>query len=227
MGPGMSLVFSGLVPIQMGRSLVSRDPLSSGAGCVGSGQKSCPPLDFAGLLISTAIHASRLSHSEPPSATPSPALSVESLSSESSSHTASTEPSEPPAVPKSSSDPAVHVPGTPGTSGNSVTPLANSSLSSSEELGQPSGEQMPQARTKGSTGTHSTKPFSGATPTPFLLAGDRNPAPSVGNSSPQLQIKVSALWVPKAAFLLAGGCVARHRARTPNSSLSAHSHHYL
>lgn len=138
------------------------------------------------------LHASRLSLSEPPSATPSPALSVESLSSESSSHTASTESSEPPAVPKSSSDPAVHVPGTPGTSANSVTPSANSSLSSSGEIGQPSGEQMPQARTRGGPGTHSTKPFSGATPTPFLLAGDqKSPAPSVGSSSPQLQIKSS------------------------------------
>ncbi|GAB1299576.1 MICAL-like protein 1 [Apodemus speciosus] len=138
-----------------------------------------------------AVHASRLSHSEPPSAAPSPALSVESLSSESASHTASAEPLEPPAVPKSSSDPAVHVPGTPGTSGNSATPSANSSLLSSGELGQPSGEQMPQARTKGSPGTPSTKPFSGATPTPFLLAGDRTPPPSVGSSSPQLQVKSS------------------------------------
>ncbi|NP_001406561.1 MICAL-like protein 1 [Rattus norvegicus] len=138
------------------------------------------------------LHASRLSHSEPPSATPSPALSVESLSSESSSHTANTEPSEPPAVPKSSSDPAVHVPGTPGTSANSVTPSAHSSLSSSGELGQPSGEQMPQARTRGSPGTHSTKPFSGATPTPFLLAGDqKSPAPPMGSSSPQMLIKSS------------------------------------
>ncbi|MEJ1271524.1 eukaryotic translation initiation factor 3 subunit L [Cricetulus griseus] len=137
------------------------------------------------------LHASRLSHSEPPSATPSPALSVESLSSESSSHTANAEPLEPPAVPKSSSDPAVHMPGTPGTSGNSVTPSANSSLSPSGEQGQPSGEQMPQARTRGSPSTQATKPCSGATPTPFLLAGDRSPAPSLGSSSPQLQIKSS------------------------------------
>ncbi|KAK7804260.1 hypothetical protein U0070_019384 [Myodes glareolus] len=137
------------------------------------------------------LHASRLSHSEPPSATPSPALSVESLSSESSSHTANAEPLEMSAVPKSSSDPAVHVPGTPGTAGNSVTPSANSSLSSSGELGQPGGEQVPQARTRGSPGTQATKPFSGATPTPFLLAGDRSPAPSRGSSSPQLQIKSS------------------------------------
>ncbi|OBS69424.1 hypothetical protein A6R68_02042 [Neotoma lepida] len=137
------------------------------------------------------LHASRLSHSEPPSATPSPALSVESLSSESSSQTANAETLEPPAVPKSSSDPAVHVPGIPGTSGNSVTPSANSSPRSSGELGQPSGEQVPQARTRGSPGTQATKPCSGATPTPFLLAGDRSPAPSVGSSSPQLQIKSS------------------------------------
>lgn len=31
MGPGMSLVFSGLLLIQMGKSLVSKDPLSSGS----------------------------------------------------------------------------------------------------------------------------------------------------------------------------------------------------
>lgn len=152
---------------------------------------------------------------------------MESLSSESSSHTANAEPLEPPAVPKSSSDPAVHVPGTPGTSGNSVTPSANSSLSSSGELGQPSGEQMLQARTKGSAGTHSTKPFSGATPTPFLLAGDRNPAPPVGSASPQLQIKVSAPGVPEAVFLPASGCASCHRAQTPDSSLSGHTYHYL
>ncbi|XP_055458919.1 MICAL-like protein 1 [Psammomys obesus] len=138
-----------------------------------------------------ALHASRLSHSEPSSATPSPALSVESLASESSSRTASVQPLEPPAVPKSSSDPAVHAPGTAGTSGNSVTPSANSSPTSPGELGQPSSEQVPQARTRGSPGSQATKPFSGATPTPFLMAADRSPAPSVGSSSPQLQTKSS------------------------------------
>ncbi|XP_036064032.1 MICAL-like protein 1 [Onychomys torridus] len=137
------------------------------------------------------LHVSRLSHSEPPSATPSPALSVESLSSEGPSPTAKAEPLEPPAVPKSSSDPTVHVPGIPGTSENSVIPSANSSLSSSGELGQPGGEQGPQARTRGSPGTQATKPCSGATPTPFLLAGDGSPVPSLGSSSPQLQIKSS------------------------------------
>ncbi|XP_060245046.1 MICAL-like protein 1 [Meriones unguiculatus] len=138
-----------------------------------------------------ALHASRLSHSEPSSATPSPALSVESLASESSSRTASVQPLEPPAVPKSSSDPAVHAPGTPGTSGNSVTPSANSSPASSGDLGQPNSEQVPQARTRGSPGSQATKPFSGAAPTPFLMAADRSPAPSVGSSSPQLQTKSS------------------------------------
>ncbi|XP_024095639.3 MICAL-like protein 1 isoform X2 [Pongo abelii] len=137
-----------------------------------------------------ALHASRLSHSEPPSATPSPALSVESLSSESSSQTAGGELLEPPAVPKSSSEPAVHAPGTPG---NPVSLSTNSSLASSGELVEPRVEQMPQAspglapRTRGSSGPQPAKPCSGATPTPLLLVGDRSPVPSPGSSSPQLQ----------------------------------------
>ncbi|XP_024095640.3 MICAL-like protein 1 isoform X3 [Pongo abelii] len=141
-----------------------------------------------------ALHASRLSHSEPPSATPSPALSVESLSSESSSQTAGGELLEPPAVPKSSSEPAVHAPGTPG---NPVSLSTNSSLASSGELVEPRVEQMPQAspglapRTRGSSGPQPAKPCSGATPTPLLLVGDRSPVPSPGSSSPQLQVKSS------------------------------------
>ncbi|PNI48988.1 MICALL1 isoform 4, partial [Pan troglodytes] len=137
-----------------------------------------------------ALHASRLSHSEPPSATPSPALSVESLSSESASQTAGAELLEPPAVPKSSSEPAVHAPGTPG---NPVSLSTNSSLASSGELVEPRVEQMPQAspglapRTRGSSGPQPAKPCSGATPTPLLLVGDRSPVPSPGSSSPQLQ----------------------------------------
>nr|XP_005003898.1 MICAL-like protein 1 isoform X2 [Cavia porcellus] len=130
-----------------------------------------------------ALHASRLSHSEPPSATPSPALSVESLASESCSQMAAGELLEPPAVPKSSSEPAVHAPGTPG---NSASLSAHSSLSSSGELVQPSVEQTPQARTRGSPGPQPAKPCSGAAATP-LLVGDRSPAPSPGSSSPQLQ----------------------------------------
>uniref|UniRef100_A0A2K5PIW6 MICAL-like protein 1 n=1 Tax=Cebus imitator TaxID=2715852 RepID=A0A2K5PIW6_CEBIM len=137
-----------------------------------------------------ALHASRLSHSEPPSATPSPALSVESLSSESSGQTAGGELLEPLAVPKSSSEPAVHAPGTPANP-------ANSSLASSEELVQPRVEQMSQAspglapRTRGSPGPQLAKPCSGATPTPLLLVGERSPVPSPGSSSPQLQVKSS------------------------------------
>ncbi|XP_055107740.1 MICAL-like protein 1 isoform X2 [Symphalangus syndactylus] len=141
-----------------------------------------------------ALHTSRLSHSEPPSATPSPALSVESLLSESSSQTAGAELLEPPAVPKSSSEPAVHAPGTPG---NPVSLSTNSSLASSGELVEPRVEQMPQAspglapRTRGSSGPQPAKPCSGATPTPLLLVGDRSPVPSPGSSSPQLQVKSS------------------------------------
>lgn len=141
-----------------------------------------------------ALHASRLSHSEPPSATPSPALSVESLASESSSQIGGGELLEPPAVPKSSSEPAVHAPGTsgtPGTPGNSASLSAHSSLSSSGELVQPSVEQMPPARIKDSPGPQPARPCSGAIPTPFLLVGNRSPAPSPGSSSPQPQVKSS------------------------------------
>uniref|UniRef100_A0A8D1GBN5 MICAL-like protein 1 n=1 Tax=Sus scrofa TaxID=9823 RepID=A0A8D1GBN5_PIG len=146
------------------------------------------------LCVCTALHASRLSHSEPPSATPSPALSVESLASESSSQPPSTELLEPPVVPKSCSEPAVHAPGTPGTS---ASLSANSSLSSSGELAQPSVDRTPQASpglapsARGSPGPPPAKPCSGAAPTPLLLVEDKSPAPSPGTSSPQLQVKSS------------------------------------
>ncbi|XP_036862877.2 MICAL-like protein 1 isoform X1 [Manis javanica] len=150
-----------------------------------------PPAPSASPL---ALHASRLSHSEPPSATPSPALSVESLSSESSSQTPSGDLLEPPAVPKSSSEPAVHAPGTPGTS---ASLSASSSLASSGELVQPSVDQTPQASSglapspRGSLGPQPAKPCSGTAPTPLLLVGDKSPVPSPGASSPQLQVKSS------------------------------------
>ncbi|XP_027971362.1 MICAL-like protein 1 isoform X1 [Eumetopias jubatus] len=142
-----------------------------------------------------ALHTARLSHSEPPSAAPSPALSVESLSSESSSRTPSGELLEPPVVPKSSSEPAVHAPGTPGTSAS--LSAGSSSLSSSGELVQPSADQTPQASpglapgTRGSPAPQPAKPCSGAAPTPLLLVGDKSPVPSPGTSSPQLQVKSS------------------------------------
>ncbi|KAM4650949.1 MICAL-like protein 1 isoform 2-T2 [Discoglossus pictus] len=56
-----------------------------------------------------ARHIGRLSHSEPPSGSPSPALSTESLPTE-----ASTRSHEPESVPKSSSEPTIHSPTTPG-----------------------------------------------------------------------------------------------------------------
>uniref|UniRef100_A0A8C9KB41 MICAL like 1 n=1 Tax=Panthera tigris altaica TaxID=74533 RepID=A0A8C9KB41_PANTA len=142
-----------------------------------------------------ALHTPRLSHSEPPSAAPSPALSVESLSSEGPGQTPPGELLEPPVVPKSSSEPAVHAPGTPATS---ASLFANSSsLSSSGELVQPSTDRIPQAspglapNTRGSPGPQPAKPCGGAAPTPLLLVGDKSPVPSPGTSSPQLQVKSS------------------------------------
>ncbi|XP_026926559.1 MICAL-like protein 1 isoform X2 [Acinonyx jubatus] len=137
-----------------------------------------------------ALHTSRLSHSEPPSATPSPALSVESLSSEGPGQTPPGELLEPPVVPKSSSEPAVHAPDTPATS---ASLFASSSLSSSGELVQPSTDRTPQAspglapNTRRSPGPQPAKPCGGAAPTPLLLVGDKSPVPSPGTSSPQLQ----------------------------------------
>ncbi|XP_074127775.1 MICAL-like protein 1 isoform X2 [Sminthopsis crassicaudata] len=118
----------------------------------------------------------RLSHSEPPSSTPSPALSVESLSSE-GSVPAPGEP-EPPAVPKSSSEPSVHAPAP-----------ASLSASSSEELAPPRQDQASASpspsRAKGPLSPLPAKPCVGATPTPFLLVGESSPP------SPQLQVKSS------------------------------------
>ncbi|KAM9229556.1 MICAL-like protein 1 isoform 3-T3 [Dugong dugon] len=140
------------------------------------------------------LHTSRLSHSEPPSSAPSPALSVESLTSEGYSQTTGQELLEPPPVPKSSSEPVVHAPGPPSTS---ATLSPDSSLSSSGELVQPSTDRTPQAspglitNTRGSPGPQAAKSCSGTVPTPILLVGDRSPAPSPGTSSPQLQVKSS------------------------------------
>lgn len=143
-----------------------------------------------------APHVSRLSRSEPPSATPSPALSVESLASESSGQAPGAELLEPPAVPKSSSEPAVHAPGTPATS-------AASSLSSSGELGPPGTGPTPQAGpgpeagAGGGPGPQPVQPRDGASPAPPLLAGDKGDkgdkgsATSSAASSPQLQVKSS------------------------------------
>ncbi|XP_036615654.1 MICAL-like protein 1 [Trichosurus vulpecula] len=123
----------------------------------------------------------RLSHSEPPSSTPSPALSVESLSSEGSVPAPGE--LEPPSVPKSSSEPTVHAPGAPPSLS------ATSSLSFSGEITQPCLDQAPPSpctsRTKGVPGPQPAKPCIGAAPTPLLLVGERSPP------SPQLQVKSS------------------------------------
>ncbi|XP_068938219.1 MICAL-like protein 1 isoform X2 [Petaurus breviceps papuanus] len=147
----------------------------------------------------------RLSHSEPPSSTPSPALSVESLSSEGSVPAPGE--LEPPAVPKSSSEPTVHTPGAPANLS------ATSSLSSSEEITQLCLDQAPPSpcashaqggppspcasrvqggppspcasRARGALGPQPAKPCVGAAPTPLLLVGERSPP------SPQLQVKSS------------------------------------
>lgn len=134
-----------------------------------------------------ALHAARLSHSEPPSATPSPAPSVESLTSEGSSRPGPGELLVPPAVPKSSSEPAVHAPGLPATSAGLS---ANSSSSSSAELLEFRGERTPQASPAlAHSGRSSPRPAP-AKPTPISVEA-RSPAPSPGTSSPQLQIKSS------------------------------------
>ncbi|XP_056654902.1 MICAL-like protein 1 isoform X1 [Monodelphis domestica] len=133
-------------------------------------------------LHPTRLPAPRLSHSEPPSSTPSPALSVESLSSE-GSVLAPGELEPPAAVPKSSSEPTVHASGPP------TSLSAASSLSSSEELAQPGPDPAtpsPSAgQSKGDLGPQPAKPCAGAAPTPLLLARERNPP------SPQLQVKSS------------------------------------
>ncbi|XP_043821475.1 MICAL-like protein 1 isoform X2 [Dromiciops gliroides] len=133
-------------------------------------------------LHPAGLSTQRLSHSEPPSSTPSPALSVESLSSEGSSVPAPGE-LEPPVVPKSSSEPTVHSPGPP------TSLSATSSLSSSEEIAQPSLDQdtpSPSAsRAKVDPGPQPAKPYAGAAPTPLLLVREKSPP------SPQLQVKSS------------------------------------
>lgn len=72
--------------------------------------------------------ASRLSHSEPPSGSPSPALSTESLPTE-----PSTKGHESENVPKSSSEPTIHSPTTSGPSDVGNTSIVNHSTASSHD----------------------------------------------------------------------------------------------
>ncbi|XP_064511130.1 MICAL-like protein 1 isoform X2 [Pseudopipra pipra] len=157
---------------------------------------------------------SRLSHSEPSSSTPSPALSLESINSESSAKVLGD--TDEASVPKSSSEPTVHTPTAAKTS-SADTPLAsvsssespaapaslstNSSFSSSSELASFSGEMQPStphASRSVSTGSLKTspsrlppKPPAGASPTPILLASEGGAGSPKTPSSPKPQLKSS------------------------------------
>ncbi|XP_051480376.1 MICAL-like protein 1 isoform X2 [Apus apus] len=157
---------------------------------------------------------SRLSHSEPSSSTPSPALSLESINSESSSKVLGD--IDEASVPKSSSEPTVHTPTATKTSStdrplasvsSSESPAApaslstNSSFSSSSELASFSGEAQPSTLLTSrsvSTGSLKTspsrlppKPPAGASPTPILLASDGGAGSPRTPSSPKPQLKSS------------------------------------
>ncbi|NWU79827.1 MILK1 protein, partial [Onychorhynchus coronatus] len=157
---------------------------------------------------------SRLSHSEPSSSTPSPALSLESINSESSAKVLGE--TDEVSVPKSSSEPTVHMPTAAKTSSadtplpsvsSSESPAApaslstNSSFSSSSELASLSGEMhpsTPHASRSISTGSLKTspsqlppKPPAGASPTPILLASERGAGSPKTPSSPKPQLKSS------------------------------------
>ncbi|NWW77919.1 MILK1 protein, partial [Climacteris rufus] len=157
---------------------------------------------------------SRLSHSEPSSSTPSPALSLESVNSESSAKVLGD--TDEASVPKSSSEPTVHMPTAAKTS-SADTPLAsvsssespavpaslstNSSFSSSSELASFSGDMQPSTLHTSrsiSTGSLKTspsrlppKPPAGASPTPILLASDGGAGSPKTSSSPKPQLKSS------------------------------------
>ncbi|NWR15674.1 MILK1 protein, partial [Emberiza fucata] len=157
---------------------------------------------------------SRLSHSEPSSSTPSPALSLESINSESSAKVLGD--TEEASVPKSSSEPTVHTPAA-AKSSSADAPLASvssgespavpaslstkSSFSSSSELASLSGETQPstlQSSRSISTGSLKTspsrlppKPPAGASPTPILLASDGGAGSPKTSSSPKPQLKSS------------------------------------
>ncbi|XP_042649353.1 MICAL-like protein 1 isoform X2 [Tyto alba] len=175
-------------------------------------KRPAPRAPSASLLAHHPI--SRLSHSEPSSSTPSPALSLESINSEGSAKVLGD--TDEASVPKSSSEPTVHTPTATKTS-STDTPLAsvsssespaapaslstNSSFSSSSELASFSGEVQPSTPHAGrsvSTGSLKTspsrlppKPPAGASPTPILLASDGGAGSPKTPSSPKPQLKSS------------------------------------
>ncbi|XP_074727283.1 MICAL-like protein 1 isoform X3 [Strix uralensis] len=175
-------------------------------------KRPAPRAPSASLLAHHPI--SRLSHSEPSSSTPSPALSLESINSENSAKVLG-DPDEA-SVPKSSSEPTVHTPTATKTSSTDM-PLASvsssespaapaslsthSSFSSSSELASFSGEAQPSTpHTSRSVSTGSLKtspsrlppkPPAGASPTPILLASDGGAGSPKTPSSPKPQLKSS------------------------------------
>lgn len=164
-----------------------------------------------------AVHhpISRLSHSEPSSSTPSPAPSLESITSECLAKAADN--LNDGSVPKSSSEPTVHAPAAstlshsdsplisvPSGEGPTVLPACStdSSLSSSSDLtgygDEAQGGHLQTGRIclsgnlKTSPGNTFPKPPAGASPTPILLASELNSGSASNSPSPKAQPKVGS-----------------------------------
>ncbi|XP_025062676.1 MICAL-like protein 1 [Alligator sinensis] len=175
-------------------------------------KRPAPKAPSASPLVHHPI--SRLSHSEPSSSAPSPALSLESINSECSAKTAGD--ADESSVPKSSSEPTVHTPtasktcsaDAPLTSvSSSESPAApaslstNSSFSSSSELASYSGEVQSGALQTSRSSSASNlktspsrlppKPPAGASPTPILLASDVGAGALTNTPSPKPLMKSS------------------------------------
>nr|XP_020643391.1 MICAL-like protein 1 [Pogona vitticeps] len=154
---------------------------------------------------------SRLSRSEPSSTTPSPALSLESITSECLAKAAVN--LEEASVPKSSSEPMVHAPSMSSTSsseppvadisangGSTVLPSCSAVpfFSSSSDLGgevQGGCLQTPRSCSAGtlenSSGEISPKLPAGSTPTPIVLVSDLSGGADKNSPSPKAQPKSS------------------------------------
>ncbi|XP_058045845.1 MICAL-like protein 1 isoform X2 [Ahaetulla prasina] len=175
-------------------------------------KRPAPRVPSASPLVHHPI--SRLSHSEPSSSTPSPAPSLESITSECLAKAADN--LNDASVPKSSSEPTVHAPAAsilshsdsplisvPSGEGPTVLPACStdSSLSSSSDLtvygDEAQGGHLQTARIcssgnfKTSPGNIFPKPPAGASPTPILLASELNSGSSSNSPSPKAQPKSS------------------------------------
>ncbi|KFP10231.1 MICAL-like 1, partial [Egretta garzetta] len=145
---------------------------------------------------------SRLSHSEPSSSTPSPALSLESINSESSAKVLGD--TDEASVPKSSSEPTVHTPTATKTSSTDTPQESATTQKSTPEQEQNETAAKPLHPWYGITPTSSPKakkrpaprapsasPLAGASPTPILLASDGGAGSPKTPSSPKPQLKSS------------------------------------